>query len=66
MLYSFDRARDDFVVSMKGVQNLLLRETSATKHLYVGELLGGTSFSPKMVSLLPLGCFDIHQPPNLM
>lgn len=48
------QARDDYIESMKGVEELLMRETSASKLLYLGELLGGSSFSPKMDHLV---CF---------
>ena len=46
---NLDRARDDYLEAMAGIENLLMKETSYSKLLYVGELLGGSSFSPKMV-----------------
>lgn len=46
--------RDDFVDSMDGVMSLLRRESEPSKLVYIGELLHGSTFSPKMDHLV---CF---------
>lgn len=46
--------RDDYVDAIDGVKKHLLRESSPSKLLYLGELLGGRTFSPKMDHLV---CF---------
>ena len=45
------RLRDDFVDSMDGVMSLLRRESEPSKLVYIGELLHGSTFSPKMVCM---------------
>ncbi|ESN98043.1 hypothetical protein HELRODRAFT_113976 [Helobdella robusta] len=54
MLTGDSDAASDYIEAMKGMEELLLRETSASKLLYVGELLAGNNFSPKMDHLV---CF---------
>ncbi|XP_031558016.1 endoplasmic reticulum mannosyl-oligosaccharide 1,2-alpha-mannosidase-like [Actinia tenebrosa] len=49
-----DWLKTDFIDSMDGVISLLSRRSEPSKLLYVGELLHGTSFSPKMDHLV---CF---------
>ncbi|XP_033732719.1 endoplasmic reticulum mannosyl-oligosaccharide 1,2-alpha-mannosidase-like isoform X2 [Pecten maximus] len=44
--------KDDFLEAIDGVKKHLLRESSPSKLLYVGELLGGRTFSPKMDHLV--------------
>ncbi|OWF52591.1 Endoplasmic reticulum mannosyl-oligosaccharide 1,2-alpha-mannosidase [Mizuhopecten yessoensis] len=44
--------KDDFVNAIDGVKKHLLRESSPSKLLYLGELLGGRTFSPKMDHLV--------------
>lgn len=43
------RLRDDFVEAMDGVMSHLRRESHPSKLVYIGELLHGQTFSPKMV-----------------
>lgn len=40
--------KEDYLEAIKGVQNLLVRRTSKHKLLFVGELLSGKDFKPKM------------------
>ena len=40
--------------AIEGVKNHLLKESEPNKLLYIGELLGGRTFSPKMVCVLSL------------
>lgn len=47
----FCRLRDDFAEAMDGVMSLLKRESHPNKLVYIGELLHGQTFSPKMVQL---------------
>ncbi|EDO30560.1 predicted protein, partial [Nematostella vectensis] len=49
-----DWLKEDFTNSMNGVTSLLARRSHPNKLLYVGELLHGNSFSPKMDHLV---CF---------
>ncbi|KAK3730045.1 hypothetical protein QZH41_009559 [Actinostola sp. cb2023] len=49
-----DWLKNDFISAMDGVISLLSRRSEPNKLLYVGELLHGTSFSPKMDHLV---CF---------
>lgn len=49
-----DWLRDDFVEAMDGVMSLLKRESHPNKLVYIGELLHGQTFSPKMDHLV---CF---------
>lgn len=51
---SEDWLRDDFVEAMDGVMSLLKRESHPSKLVYIGELLHGQTFSPKMDHLV---CF---------
>ncbi|XP_069120204.1 endoplasmic reticulum mannosyl-oligosaccharide 1,2-alpha-mannosidase-like isoform X2 [Argopecten irradians] len=44
--------KDDFLEAIDGVKKHLLRESSPSKLLYIGELLGGRTFSPKMDHLV--------------
>ena len=44
------RFRDDYVDAMKGVKEKLVRQSEPSKLTFVGELLNGRNFSPKMVS----------------
>ena len=37
--------------AIEGVKKHLLRESQPNKLVYIGELLGGRNFSPKMVSI---------------
>ena len=46
-----DRFRDDYVDAMKGVKEKLVRKSEPSKLTFVGELLSGRNFSPKMVSV---------------
>lgn len=52
MSFNCFRFRDDYVDAIDGVKKHLLRESSPSKLLYLGELLGGRTFSPKMVRQL--------------
>lgn len=45
----FFRLKNDFEQAMNGVMSLLARHSEPSKLLYVGELLRGQTFSPKMV-----------------
>lgn len=49
-----DWLRDDFVEAMDGVMSLLKRESHPSKLVFIGELLRGQTFSPKMDHLV---CF---------
>ena len=51
------RLLDDYNESMKGVMNRLVRKSSPNQLTYIGELLQGSEFSPKMVRINPI---DIH------
>ncbi|XP_060069698.1 endoplasmic reticulum mannosyl-oligosaccharide 1,2-alpha-mannosidase-like [Ylistrum balloti] len=44
--------KDDFMEAIDGVKKHLLRESSPSKLLYLGELLGSRTFSPKMDHLV--------------
>ena len=44
------RFRDDYVEAMEGVKEKLVRQSEPSKLTFVGELLSGRNFSPKMVS----------------
>ncbi|KAL8606289.1 hypothetical protein ACOMHN_024185 [Nucella lapillus] len=46
--------RDDYLAAMKGVEEKLVRKSEPSKLTFVGELLSGRNFSPKMDHLL---CF---------
>ena len=46
------RFKDDYLESIKGIREKLIRRTSPGGLLFVGEMLKGINFSPKMVSLL--------------
>ena len=39
---------EDYQKSMRGVLNQLVRTTPNEKHVYIGELLNGKDFKPKM------------------
>lgn len=39
---------EDYQLSMRGVLNQLVRTTPNEKHLYIGELINGKDFKPKM------------------
>ncbi|XP_053685863.1 endoplasmic reticulum mannosyl-oligosaccharide 1,2-alpha-mannosidase isoform X2 [Sabethes cyaneus] len=39
---------DDYQTAIRGVINQLVRTTPKEKHLYIGELIGGKTFKPKM------------------
>ncbi|ETN66213.1 endoplasmic reticulum mannosyl-oligosaccharide 1,2-alpha-mannosidase [Anopheles darlingi] len=39
---------EDYQLSMRGVMNQLVRTTPNEKHLYIGELINGKDFKPKM------------------
>uniref|UniRef100_A0A1I8IBQ7 alpha-1,2-Mannosidase n=2 Tax=Macrostomum lignano TaxID=282301 RepID=A0A1I8IBQ7_9PLAT len=51
---SFEYLRDDWLAAMDGVAKHLVRESQPHRFKFVGELLGGTTFSPKMDHLV---CF---------
>lgn len=51
---TIDFLRDDYNASINGVKNLLVRHSKPNNLLYVGELLNGGEFKPKMDHLL---CF---------
>lgn len=42
------------MAAIEGIKTHLLKESEPSKLLYIGELLGGRSFSPKMVSIILL------------
>ncbi|GAB1607422.1 endoplasmic reticulum mannosyl-oligosaccharide 1,2-alpha-mannosidase-like isoform X1 [Argonauta hians] len=44
--------RDDYLEAIKGIKLHLLRESEPSKLVYVGELLSGRNFSPKMDHLV--------------
>jgi len=44
------RVRDDFVAAVAGVKRQLIQRSEPNKLLFIGELLNGQSFSPKMVN----------------
>ena len=44
------RYKDDYIAAIEGIKSELIRQSEPNKLTYVGELLGGRSFSPKMVS----------------
>ena len=46
----FFRMKDDWLAAVSGIKKHLVRESEPNKLTYFGELLGGHSFSPKMVS----------------
>ncbi|XP_062608180.1 endoplasmic reticulum mannosyl-oligosaccharide 1,2-alpha-mannosidase-like isoform X1 [Saccostrea cucullata] len=46
--------KQDYVQAVEGIKTHLLKESEPSKLLYIGELLGGRSFSPKMDHLV---CF---------
>lgn len=43
-----DYLRDDYIEAIWGVQKHLTRRTARNKYLFIGELLGGRDFKPKM------------------
>lgn len=43
--------KQDYMAAIEGIKTHLLKESEPSKLLYIGELLGGRSFSPKMVSI---------------
>ncbi|XP_048772672.2 endoplasmic reticulum mannosyl-oligosaccharide 1,2-alpha-mannosidase-like isoform X2 [Ostrea edulis] len=49
-----DYLKKDYMAAVGGIKAHLLRESEPNKLLYIGELLGGRSFSPKMDHLV---CF---------
>nr|XP_022323274.1 endoplasmic reticulum mannosyl-oligosaccharide 1,2-alpha-mannosidase-like isoform X3 [Crassostrea virginica] len=49
-----DYLKKDYLDAIEGVKNHLLKESEPNKLLYIGELLGGRTFSPKMDHLV---CF---------
>lgn len=44
------RYKDDYKEAVDGMRSQLVRQSEPNKLTYIGELLGGRSFSPKMVS----------------
>lgn len=56
ILSHFNSLRDDYNASINGVKNLLVRHSKPNNLLYVGELLNGGEFKPKMV----LSCHDFN------
>lgn len=46
--------KQDYLAAIEGIKTHLLKESEPSKLLYIGELLGGRSFSPKMDHLV---CF---------
>ena len=46
----FPRLRDDYLAAVEGIKKHLLRQSQPSLLNYFGELLGGHTFSPKMVS----------------
>lgn len=44
--------KQDYMAAIEGIKTHLLKESEPSKLLYIGELLGGRSFSPKMVSIM--------------
>lgn len=44
--------KQDYIEAIEGVKKHLLRESEPNKLLYIGELLGGRTFSPKMDHLV--------------
>jgi len=67
-----EKMKEEYVKSMEGVKKLLVRKSEPSKLTFVGELLSGRSFSPKMdhlVCFLPgtlaLGTFHGLSPSHL-
>ena len=54
-----DRFRHDYIEAVDGMKKHLLRKSEPSKLTYLGELLSGRNFSPKMVSVWHHGkaCF---------
>ena len=50
--FFISRARDDYVEAIRGMEKHLMRETEPNKLTFIGELLNGRTFSPKMVRIL--------------
>ena len=48
------RAKNDYLEAVAGMEKHLLRKSEPNKLVYLGELLGGHNFSPKMV-----GCYNM-------
>lgn len=51
------RLKNDYIAAVDGIEKQLLRHSEPNKLLYFGELLGGTSFSPKMVGFAPMSFY---------
>lgn len=47
--HSVFRYKEDYLEAVEGMKSHLVRRSSPNKLTYIGELLGGRSFSPKMV-----------------
>ena len=60
-VYYFSAQRD-YVAAVDGIKKHLMKESEPNKLMFFGELLGGQTFSPKMVRYYPavmaqwLGC----------
>ena len=46
------RLKKDYVAAVEGIKKNLMKESEPNKLMFFGELLGGHSFSPKMVKKL--------------
>ncbi|XP_074654661.1 endoplasmic reticulum mannosyl-oligosaccharide 1,2-alpha-mannosidase-like isoform X2 [Tubulanus polymorphus] len=51
---TIDWLKEDYLQAIEGVRKLMVRETGKNKLTFIGELLGGFTFSPKMDHLV---CF---------
>ena len=47
------RILDDYLAAYDGIKTHLIRRSQPSKLMYIGELLNGRTFSPKMVSFSP-------------
>ncbi len=52
----FGRLKEDYEAAVEGIKKHLMRESEPSKLLFFGELIGGHSFSPKMVSCSSVRC----------
>ena len=50
----FNRILDDYLAAYDGIKTHLIRRSQPSKLMYIGELLNGRTFSPKMVSFFIL------------
>ena len=48
----FLRLKQEYLTAVEGIRKLLVRKSKPNNLVFVGELLSGRSFSPKMVSFL--------------